>query len=183
MRMLIATCLGLKWDDACRVSICGSFYHTSALNLFLCWFPCLHCLFFPTIQFPPVLKPRAGSLSPEALLPALDAGAQAHSQPLVGFSLALEDSLVAVHWWVITKDGAKVGLQLVMWEITQQLINNNTRVNSVLHTHNCKPTFVPARSSERSQITRFRLEQVQGHLSENTTYVPTTFSAPSPSLL
>ena len=40
------------------------------------------------------------------------------------------------------QDGAEVGLQLFVWKIIQYLINN-TRMNSVPCTHNCKPTFGP----------------------------------------
>ena len=37
--------------------------------------------------------------------------------------------------------GAKAGLQLFLLKRIPYLINNNTRINSVLHTHNYKPTF------------------------------------------
>ena len=36
------------------------------------------------------------------------------------------------------------GLQLVVWKIIWKVINNNTRINCVSHTHICKPTFAPA---------------------------------------
>ena len=38
-------------------------------------------------------------------------------------------------------DGTKVGLQLFIWKIIQSLIHNNTRINCVSYTHNCKPAF------------------------------------------
>ena len=40
--------------------------------------------------------------------------------------------------YVCVQDGTKIGLQLFIWKIIQQLINNNTKINCVLHTHNCK---------------------------------------------
>ena len=46
--------------------------------------------------------------------------------------------LISIH----LQHGEKVGLQLFVWKIIQQLINNNTRINCVLHTHNSKPPFV-----------------------------------------
>ena len=41
-----------------------------------------------------------------------------------------------------TQAGAKASLQLFVCKIIQKLINNNTRINSVLHTYSCSPTLV-----------------------------------------
>ena len=40
-----------------------------------------------------------------------------------------------------TQGEAKVDLQFFVWKIINT--NNNTRINSVLCTHECKPTFPP----------------------------------------
>ena len=47
-------------------------------------------------------------------------------------------------WWLgDIQGGVKVGFQLCVWEITEELINNNTRINCVLHTYNCTFIFTP----------------------------------------
>ena len=44
---------------------------------------------------------------------------------------------------VLIHGGAKVGLHLFAWKVMKSLINNKTRINSALCTHNYKPTFAP----------------------------------------
>lgn len=62
VRILASTCLGLKCDNAYKVSICGSFCHNPyychyvCTESCLCCFPCLCCPPIPTLQVPPVLK-------------------------------------------------------------------------------------------------------------------------------
>ena len=50
---------------------------------------------------------------------------------------------VCICVYTYLQGGAKIGLQLFIWKIIQKLINNNTRINSVSCTQNCKPTFAP----------------------------------------
>ena len=57
-------------------------------------------------------------------------------------SLAVPDCVcvcVCVHGCMYTQGWAKAGLHSCMWKTIQSLINTNTRINCVSHTHHCKP--------------------------------------------
>ena len=112
-----------------------------------------HNIVFPIINQKNKFYSSSDSLQPDGIMPTISLTLKTHigsfsifngyiKKTLRNFQRSRYNTLIPIGKNFL-QGGARVGLQLFEWKIIQQLINNNTRINSVLHTHNYKPTFAP----------------------------------------